>query len=120
MILLHIIFGLMAALGALAFGIAFRRERARYTKGQKAHFLLTCLGALGSTALGFGSMLENPLLLSLFLLVAVLVTVWFCVWPVKKTLQEMEVAQEELVMETIQAEHHETDLDQKQQSYHNL
>ena len=53
MVFLHIIFGMFAFIGALGLGVAFRDSFTELSTPKKAAIILSYVGAIGSTVLGF-------------------------------------------------------------------
>ena len=63
MVFLHIIFGMFAFIGALGLGVAFRDSFTELSTPKKAAIILSYVGAIGSTVLGFTSA-KNPFVLA--------------------------------------------------------
>lgn len=63
MIFLHIVFGMIAFIGALALGVSFRSDFRQLSTAKKAAIILSYVGSIGSTFLGFLSATFNPVFL---------------------------------------------------------
>ena len=64
MVFLHIIFGMFAFIGSLALGVACRDSSTELSTPKKAAIILSYVGAIGSTVLGFTSETKNPFVLA--------------------------------------------------------
>ncbi|BDQ62492.1 hypothetical protein EfsSVR2332_25700 [Enterococcus faecalis] len=64
MVFLHIIFGMFAFIGALGLGVAFRDSFTELSTPKKAAIILSYVGAIGSTVLGFTSATKKSICFS--------------------------------------------------------
>ena len=75
MVFLHIILGMSAFIGALGLGVAFRDSFTELSTPKKAAIILSYVGAVGSTILGFMSATSNPFILAATIILVVVFSI---------------------------------------------